>query len=69
MSNSNARRQANINAKKFDQLMKDIEKDVAKRTKNAKNLDIWTNKLGSYVNTNPFSIGGIKHAEIVTLFR
>lgn len=67
MSNSNARRQANINAKKFDQLMKDIEKDVAKRTKNAKNLDIWTNKLGSYVNTNPFSIGGIKHAEIVTL--
>lgn len=64
MSNSNARRQANINAKKFDQLMRDIEKDVAKRTKNAKNLDIWTDKLGSYINTNPFNVGGIKHAEI-----
>lgn len=67
LSNSNARRKANINAKKFDQLMQDIEKDVGRRTKNSKNLDIWTNKLGSYINTNPFTTGGVKHAEMVGL--
>lgn len=65
MSNSNARRQANINAKKFDQLMKDIQRDVTRRSKNSKNLDIWLNKLGAYVNTNPFAPGGFKHTEII----
>lgn len=66
MSNNNARRQANINARKFDQLMKDIEKDVVKRTKNAKNLDSWLKKIGGY-SQNPFTIGGLKSAEITKL--
>lgn len=59
------RRQANINAKRFDQLMKDIEKDVARRTINALSLDAWLDKLGMYININPFIIGGIKHTEII----
>lgn len=66
MSNKNARRQANINAKKFDQLMKDIEKDIGRRTINAKNLDSWIEKIGGY-NQNPFTMGGLKHTEITKL--
>ncbi len=67
MSNNNSRRQANINAKKFDQLMKDIEKDVGRRTINTKKLDVALDKLGIYINNNPFTIGGVKHAEITKL--
>ena len=63
----NPQKQANINAKKFGQLMKDIEKDVGRRTINAKNTDDWMNKLGMYVNRNPFTVGGIKHDETVEI--
>lgn len=47
--------------------MKDIEKDVYKRTINSKNLDDWVNKLGVYTNTNVFTTGGLYNPQIVKL--
>jgi hypothetical protein len=63
----NPKRQANINAKRFNQLMRDIEKDVGRRTINAKDTDDWMNKLGMYANRNPFTVGGVKHDETVKI--
>jgi SPP1 gp7 family putative phage head morphogenesis protein len=65
LSNQNARRQANINANRFEQLMKDIKNDVNRRTANAKDLDAWLDKLGGYVNRNPFTEGGLYNAQIL----
>lgn len=67
MSNNTSRRQAKINANRFGRLMKDIERDVGKRTKNSKNMSTWIDKTGLYVNNNPFKPGGAKYSETVNL--
>jgi SPP1 gp7 family putative phage head morphogenesis protein len=62
-----ARKNSMINAKRFEKLMKDIEKDVVSRTRNSKDLATTLDKLGAYISTNVFNTGGLHHDKIVVL--
>lgn len=53
----NWHKQVDVITKRMDQLMHDIRIDVARRTRNSKDLDQWMEKLAPYIANNAFTTG------------
>ena len=51
------KKQVNVNTRRMKQLMRDIRRDVMRRTRNSADIDAWMENLSEYIAKNPFITG------------